>query len=191
MPLGVVSRLAQTEAPSDYPATARTWVDLHTSNIKVIAANKTGIDLFKAIVEASGAMKHNYARGEKVWVMNESTFTTLMVNAMSINAAGAIVSGQNQTMPVVGGVIELLDFVPNNIIIGGYFELYLVAERAGSKFAQSEHAFFIQDQTAFRGTARYDGIPVIPEAFIAMGLNNTSVNPAGMTFASDTANPGA
>ena len=37
MPLGVVARLAQTEAPADYPATARAWADLHTSNIATIA----------------------------------------------------------------------------------------------------------------------------------------------------------
>ena len=36
MPLGVVTRLAQTAQPADYPATARPWVDLHTSNIKSI-----------------------------------------------------------------------------------------------------------------------------------------------------------
>lgn len=191
MPLGVVSRLAQTSQPAGYPATARTWEDLHTSNIVVIPTSAHGIDLFKALVTATGAAKGKYARGTKVWVMNETTYTTLQVEAMSINAAGAIVSGQNGTMPVVGGVIEVLDFIPDNIIIGGYFELYLLAERAGEKFAQSEHAFFIQDQTVFKGTARYDGTPVIPEAFIAVGLNNTSVNPAAMTFASDTANAGA
>lgn len=191
MPLGVVPRLVQTEAPSDYPATARAWADLHVSNVKVFAASDTGLELFQKIVAASGAMKKNYARGEKVWVMNEGTYTALQVNAMSINAAGAIVSGQNGTMPVIGGKIETLDFIPDNVIIGGYFELYLLAERAGQKFAQSEHAFFIQDQTVFKGTARYDGIPVIPEAFIAIGLNGTSIEPAAMTFAADTANPGA
>ena len=34
MPQGVMSRLAQTAEPSGYPATARPWVDLHTTNIK-------------------------------------------------------------------------------------------------------------------------------------------------------------
>ena len=106
---------------------------------------------------------------------------------MSINAAGAIVSGQNGTMPIVGGVIEVLDFVPDNVIIGGYFELYLLAERAGQKFAQSEHAFFVQDQTAFKGTARYDGLPVIAEAFVAIGIDGTTPN-ATMSFAPDEAN---
>ena len=82
---------------------------------------------------------------------------------------------------------SVLDFVPDNVIIAGYFELYLLAERAGSKFATSEHAFFIQDQTAFKGTARYDGVPVIAEAFAAIGINAVTPN-ATMTFAADTAN---
>lgn len=187
MPLGVTSRLVQTEAPSGYPATARPWVDLHTTNIKSIAGTVHGVDFFKALVSASSAIKGKYARKEKTWVMNETTYTALQVEAMSINAAGAIVSGQNGTMPIVGGKIEILDFIPDNVIIGGYFELYLLAERAGQKFAQSEHAFFLQDQTAFKGTARYDGTPVIAEAFMAIGINGTTPN-STMTFAADSAN---
>lgn len=187
MPQGVVSRLVQTEAPSDYPATARQWVDLHTSNVITIPSTATGVALFQAIVGATAAVKGNYARGEKVWVMNEATYTALKVQAMSINAAGAIVSGIEGTMPVAGGIVEVLEFIPDNVILVGYFELYLLAERAGQKFAQSEHAFFIQDQTAFKGTARYDGIPVIAEAFAAIGINGTTPN-ASMTFAPDSAN---
>lgn len=187
MPQGVVSRLVQTEAPADYPATARQWVDLHTSNVITIPRTATGVALFQAIVGAAGAVKGNYARGEKVWIMNEATYTALKVQAMSINAAGAIVSGIEGTMPVAGGIVEVLEFIPDNVILVGYFELYLLAERAGQKFAQSEHAFFIQDQTAFKGTARYDGIPVIAEAFAAIGINGTTPN-ASMTFAPDSAN---
>ena len=188
MPQGVVSRLVETEQPAGYPATARTWVDLHTSNvISITAANSTGVKLFQSILKAAGAIKGKYARGSKVWVMNETTYTTLQAEAMSVNAAGAIVSGMGDTMPVVGGPVEVLDFIPDNVIIAGYFELYLLAERAGSKFATSEHAFFIQDQTAFKGTARYDGVPVIAEAFAAIGINAVTPN-ATMTFAADTAN---
>lgn len=188
MPMGILSRLVQESEPSGYPATARTWVDLHESNILTISGDLTGIALFQALVSDSAAIKGKYARGEKTWVMNETTYTALQVAAMSINAAGAIVSGQTNTMPIVGGSIVILDFVPDNVIIGGYFELYLLAERAGQKFAQSEHAFFLQDQTAFKGTARYDGIPVIAEAFAAIGINGTTPD-ATMSFAPDSANP--
>lgn len=187
MPLGIMTRLVQTSAPADYPATARAWVDLHTSNVKSIAAGTEDADLIKELVLASGAAKSKYSRGEKVWVMNEATYTTLIANALTINAAGGIVAGINGEMPVVGGIIEVLDFIPDNVIIGGYFDLYLLAERAGTRFATSEHVRFIQDQTVLKGTARYDGQPAIAEGFVAIGLNGTTPN-ATMTFAADSAN---
>lgn len=193
MPQGIMSRLVQTSEPSGYSATARPWTDLHTSNIKTIGSSALpvgGVELYKDIVKESAAIKGAYARGNKTWVMNEKTYTNLVAEGLSVNAAGAIVSATNGTMPVLGGDLEVLDFIPDGIIIGGYFELYLLAERAGTKFAQSEHAFFIQDQTAFKGTARYDGQPVIAEAFMAIGINGPTPN-ATMTFASDTANQGA
>lgn len=188
MPLGIVSRLAQTSEPANYPATARPWVDLHTSNIISLSAGLTGAGLFKQIVLASGAAKGKYSRGGKVWVMNETTYTKLMAETVSVNANGQIVSGVAGTMPVVGGVIEVLDFVPDNTIIGGYFDLYMLGERAGAQFAQSEHVFFVQDQTAFKGTARYDGQPVIAEAFVAIGLEATTPAASSVAFAPDEAN---
>ena len=187
MPLGVVTRLAQTAAPEDYPATARTWADLHTSNIQSIAASVKGNALISAIVEASGAAKSAYSRGTKVWVMNETTYTKLMAQTVAVTAAGSIVAGVVATMPVVGGVIEVLNFIPDNVIIGGYFDLYLLAERGGQKFLSSEHVRFLADQTVFKGTARYDGKPAIAEAFVAVGINGVTPS-ATMTFAADTAN---
>jgi HK97 family phage major capsid protein len=188
MPLGVMTRLVQTEAPADYPATARTWADLHTSNVvSITAANSTGLKLFQNLVTASGAAKGKYARGAKTWVMNETTRTKLIAEGLAVNAAGAIVSGVNGSMPVIGGDIEVLEFIPDNVIIGGYFELYLLAERSTTRLAQSEHYRFVEDQTVFKGTARYDGTPVIPEAFVAIGIGGTTPN-ATMTFAADTAN---
>ena len=188
MPLGVVSRLAQTSEPANYPAKARPWVDLHTSNIISISAGLTGAALFKQIVLASGAAKTNYSRGEKVWVMNEKTYTKLMAETVSVNANGQIVTGVAGTMPVVGGIIEVLNFVPDNTIIGGYFDLYLIAERAGNQFAQSEHVFFLEDRTAFKGTARYDGQPVIAEGFVVIGLEGTTPSATDVAFAPDEAN---
>ena len=189
MPLGVVARLAQTAAPADYPATARTWADLHTSNIKSIASTFTGAALIAEIVKAFGNAKGKYSRGEKVFVMNETTYTALAAATVSVDAQGNIVSGVLDRMPVIGGVIEVLDFIPDNVIVGGYFDLYLLAERAGTKFATSEHVKFLQDQTVFKGTARYDGQPAIAEGFVAIGINGTTPN-ATMTFAPDTANTG-
>ena len=189
MPLGIVTRLAQESQPSGYSATERAWADLHTTNIQVIsAANTAGIKLFQNIVTILGNVSAKYARNGLTWVMNQKTFTKLQVEAMSINASGAIVSGMGNTMPIVGGAVEILDFMPDNIIVTGYFEDYLMAERAGAKFASSEHVRFLKDQLVYKATARYDGKPTIAEAFAVIGINNTSVSAGAVKFAQDTAN---
>ena len=188
MPLGVVTRLCQTSQPADYPATARPWVDLHTKNVKALGSGLSGAALVAAIVTAFGNAKGKYSRGEKVFVMNETTYTALAAATVSVSATGSIVTGVLDRMPVIGGIIEVLDFVPDNVIIGGYFDLYLLAERAGNKFATSEHVRFLQDQTVMKGTARYDGQPAIAEGFVAMALGTTAPD-ADMTFAPDDANP--
>lgn len=190
MPLGIVPRLAQSVKPDNYPATARPWTDLHSSNVITIsAANSTGVKLFQNVLKAFGAAKSKYSRGVKFWAMNETTYNTLMAESMSINATGAVVSGMNGTMPVVGGDVVLLDFIPDNNIIAGYGDLYLLAERAGTALAQSEHALFTEDQTVFKGTARYDGLPVIAEGFVAIGINGTAPTTSA-SFAEDSANAG-
>lgn len=187
MPQGIMTRLVQTARPDDYSATARAWTDLHTSNIKSHANTVVGAELFRAFVLDSGAAKGKYAKGEKTWVMNETTYTNLVAQALTVDASGNIVTGIAGTMPVIGGKIETLNFVPDNVIIGGYFENYLLAERAGNKFATSEHVRFLQDQTVMKGTARYDGKPVIAEAFVAIGINGVTPT-ATMAFAPDEAN---
>lgn len=189
MPLGIFTRLAQTTEPADYSPNERPWVDLHTSNIKTIsAANSVGVKLFQNLVLNAGAAKGKYSRGEKVWVMNETTYTKLQAEGLSVNAAGAIVTGMGGTMPVIGGVVEVLDFVPDDTIIGGYFDLYLLAERATTRIQRDDSVKFLEDASVWKGTARMDGKPVIAEGFVAIGINNTTPSANGITFAPDTAN---
>lgn len=161
--------------------------DYADTNVLAITG-KTGIELFQAIVEAIGATSNEYATGGMFFAMNEKTKTTMMANAMSFNAAGAIVTGQAGDMPIVGGKIETLGFIPDNVIIGGYGELYAMLERAGMTFARSEHVRFLNDQTVFKGTARYDGKPVIEQGFIAIGIGGTKPAANAVTFAEDEAN---
>lgn len=184
MPLGIATRLAQETAPRDYPTTARPWADLHTSNIKNVAG--TGSTLFINITKATAAAKGKYSNGEKFWAMNEATKLKLIAEALSFNASGAIVTSVNDTMPVIGGDIVVIDDIADDTIIGGYGDEYLLAERAGTTIAQSEHVRFIEDQTVIKGTARYDGQPAIAEGFVVLGLGVDPTTTA--TFATDTAN---
>ena len=186
MPLGIVTRLAQTAKPSGYPATARTWKDLHTTNIKT-GTGKTGIDLFKEMVSATSVIENDYSDDGLVWVMNKKTHTNLMVQSMDKNLNAAIVAGIGNAMPVVGGEIVELPFMPDDNIVFGYFDMYLLAERAGTALGQSEHYRFIEEQTIFKGTARYDGMPLIPEAFAVMTVKAETPKTA-VSFVEDKAN---
>ena len=188
MPLGIITRLCQTAEPDDYPDNAREWKDLHTSNIKKVTG--TGADLFKSIIKAAPAAKNNYASGPRFWVMNETTHMELVAEALAFNANGALVAGMNNQMPVIGGDIVELEFFPDGVILTGYGELYTLAERSGAKFGVSEHARFVEDQTVFKGTARYDGKPAVAEAFAVLYTGNTAPTADAVTFAADTANAG-
>lgn len=187
MPLGVVSRLAQTSQPADYPATARPWADLHTTHMLTIANTVTGVTLFATLLADSAIIKSKYAKDGLVWAMNETTKKYLQAQALSINANGNLVTAIDDTMPVIGGAIETLDFMPDYVIVVGHLDLYLLAERAGEKFASSDQVYFLQNATVFKGVARYDGLPVIAEAFAVIGVNGTTPT-ADMDFAADTKN---
>ena len=193
MPVGIVKRLAETAKPAYWGDNEKAWTDLHTSNLLLIdpAAN-TDTLFYKDLILKCGKAKANYSNGQKFWCMNTNTKATLTAKALTINAAGAIVTGQSNTMPIVGGDIVELDFIPDDVIIGGYGSLYLMVERAGATMAQSTDVKFIEDQTVFKGTARYDGRPVIGEGFVAINISQETgaavPSATAVTFAADTAN---
>ncbi len=190
MPLGIATRLAQKSQPEDYPANARPWVDLSSSNIITVPSESaTGKTLFQQLVLASGAAKGRYSRGEWFWAMNETTHTKVVAEAANVDGNGAIVSVTNGTMPIVGGDLVVFsdDVIPANTIIAGYGDLYLLAERAGTSVGYSDLPLYIQDRTVVKGTARYDGLPVIAEGFVAIGLGTAPTT--SMSFAQDVANP--
>lgn len=157
MPTGVVTALA--DETTGIPA-----------NLITIPASATGEALFKAIVLASGKANSDYSRGVKTWIMNETTYVKLISEAAEVDASGAIVSGVNGVMPIVGGDIIVLPFIPDNNIVLGYFDLYVLLERLGMVIDTSEHVRFLEDQTVLRGKARMDGKPAIVAAFVAIGL---------------------
>lgn len=187
MPLGIVTRLAQESKPSDYPANAPAWSDLHTSNIITIPTDSTGEAFWAALAVAAGNTFTRYSRGERFWAMNSKTLAALQSKAILATALGRYVTFDGMTMPIIGGDVEILEFIPDGDIVGGYGNLYLWAQRSGMTIEASREAQFIQDNTVFRGKERADGMPVIPGAFVAININGASVT-TSMTFAADTAN---
>lgn len=191
MPLGIATRLAQTSQPENYPATAIPWVDLHTTNILTLNLGSTsGTSFFEQLVLAAIAAKpHDAANGNLFWVMNRKTRLTILAKALAFNAAAALTAGVSGEMPVIGGKIVEIDTVEmqDYCIIGGYGDAYALAQRQGATFATSDQRFFIEDQTAFKGVARYDGKPVFPDSFVIINFNNTSPTTTA-DFAEDYAN---
>lgn len=186
MPMGFVTRLAQTVRPSDHNDTEREWKDLHESNIKTITG-KTGKELFKEIVRCLKMIFTDYDSGNLVWIMNRQTKLDLVVEAMDTNMNATIVSGMNDTMPVVGGKIEELKFMADGDIAFGYMANYKAVQRKGLQLGQSEHVRFLEDQTVFKGTERFDGKPVIAEAFGLININGKTPT-TSIVFAPDKAN---
>lgn len=187
MPLGIVTRLAQQSKPADYPANAPAWVDLHTTNILQIASDKTGAEFWAALQVAVGNTYTRYSRGNQFWAMNSKTYALLKSKAIKITASGDVEANVYGILPIVSGDIEVLEFMPDGDIVGGYGDLYLFVQRAGMSIEASREVQFIQDNTVFRGKARADGAPVIPGAFVAININGSAVT-TSMDFAADTAN---
>nr|DAY72037.1 MAG TPA: major capsid protein [Caudoviricetes sp.] len=188
MPVGIATRLAAAEQPAWWGTNQGTFTALATTNvIKANSAAKNGEEFYADLITALGAADPKYSNGTPVWVCNHKTHVALQCKALAFNSAAALTAGVTSEMPIIGGKIVELDFVPDNEIIGGYMDLYLLAEREGTTLEQSTDVKFIEDQTAFKATARYDGKPVRGEAFVVVRYDNVAPVTSA-TFAADSAN---
>ena len=190
MPVGFMTRLAASTQPSWWQNTMPAFTNISAKHIgKVSDAGVTGADLYKEMMAVLGSAKtvYNVTEGGKFWVMNEKTYLSLQSELLSVNAAGAVVTGAARTLPIIGGAVEFLDFVADGTIAGGYGSHYSLAERAGLRISEADQYRFVEDQTVYRAISRWDGIPVAGEAFAAFSINTTA--PAtSVTFAEDKAN---
>lgn len=190
MPLGIVTRLAQSSKPDTYPVNAPAWVDLHTSNVITInGPSLTGAQFWEAINEATGNTFTKYSRGELSWAMNSKTYNYLKGKAIATSVTGEWVSLIGGSLPIVSGQIDVLEFMPNYDVVGGYFDLYLWGQRRGITIGMDDMGLTnrIQDTTVFFGKERADGLPVIPGAFVVFNIHNTSPTTT-IQFPSDDAN---
>ena len=188
MPLGIVTRLAQTAQPSDYPANAPAWADLHTSNVVQIGGEGvTGAEFWAELMAATGNTYTRYSRGEMFWAMNSKTYATLRSKVITFTATGDVAANVFGVLPIITGNVDILEFMPDGDIVGGYGDLYLLAVRSGMMIESSYEVQFLQDNTVFRAKQRADGQPIIPGAFVAININDSAVTTT-MDFAADNAN---
>ena len=156
-----------------------------TPNVVSHANTVTGQSLIDALIDDAAKITSKYG-SDLIWIMNKKTWLKIKKNMMNVDANGLYVAG-NQ-LPIIGGDIIELGFMPDDVIVGGYADLYLLAERAGTKIGTSEHAFWVADQTGFKGTARYDGKVLDTNGFVAIGINGADGDDMAHTFPQDGAN---
>lgn len=189
MPLGVVTRLAQTSEPTDesisYP-----WEDLHSTNIITIAADKTGANFFYELALAKKALKKKRFPTPHgiVWCMNSTTHAAVDAEATLANVL-AVGTNQDGTdyMPILKGVVEELDFIPDNNIVVGFFDLYGYGDREGGEVDNSDIPFFLENARVYKAVAYADGMPLCPSAFAVIGIGGTNPTTV-LSFQPDYAN---
>lgn len=189
MPIGFVTRLAASSQPAWWGSRQGDFTDLHSSNVLTLNLNSaTGASFWQPFIAALGVIKGYYSQsGELTWIMNHKTHVDLISRAVAFDVAGAYVAGMSDVMPIIGGeIIEEDRFMADGDVVGGYLDCQLMVEREGTFLGRSEHVRFIEDQTVFKGTSRWDGNCLYGEAFVAINYKNSS--PAtSKTFATDYA----
>ena len=171
MPLGIVTRLLQTEDPGTGDQYSPAWVNLSASNVVTISTTDSkDKKLISAIATNFGKVNHKTGTAMKFFAMNESTHMKLMTETISYTSSGALVSAVESKMPVIGGDIVIVEEIPDNIIIAGYGVNYPLLERGSMSFATSDQ--------------------VNPAAFMVFGIDGAvpATAAATVTFAPDRAN---
>ncbi len=156
MPTGVVTAIAST-----------------ASQLVTISGSDHGTAFIQDIIKAAAKADSKYSRGDKLWVMSDATYATVMAEAVAVDGSGAYVAMVNGRMPAIGGDIIVINDVPDNTIVMGYFDLYALLEKKGITIDTSEHVKFLDDQTVVRGRARLDGKPAVAKAFVAIGIGGS------------------
>lgn len=188
-PIGIVTRLAAATQPSWWGTNQGAFTNLSATHVlKLAGADLTGEQFFQKLISYLGVAQPKYSTsGEATWVMNHKTHIDLLSRCLAFNAAGALVAGMNNTMPIIGGEIVEIEDVPDYEIAGGFMDCYTAVERHGATVKSSDIPMMIQDQTVFVATQRMDGKPAVGEAFVVVNYNNVAVTTSA-TFAEDKAN---
>lgn len=104
--------------------------------------------------------------GEIIAVMKRSTYYKRFLPQTVVNTADGRQVVQGVTNPNLAGLrVVFSQYMAEDEVVLGDFKQYLVARRSGVSITSSTDVRFIQDETVFKGTARYDGKPVKEEAF--------------------------
>lgn len=120
----------------------------------------TPADLAELLAEIATIDDGVNVLGELTAVMNRSTYYKWIQPETLLSTSAGQLAVQNANGAVLpdGTKIVFSNYAgANEVIIGDFYNGYILAERAGVQMARSEHVKFIEDQTAFKATYRCDG----------------------------------
>ena len=152
------------------PTGAVTAIASTASQLVTVSGSAHKDAFFAALIDAEVKADSSKSRGEKTWIVNKKTYATIRKEAIAVDGSGAYVSLVNGVMPILGGDIIVLEFVPDNNIVVGYFDLYSALIKKEMTVSTSTECKFIEDQTVIKGVMRADGKPAVEKAFVAIGL---------------------
>ena len=110
--------------------------------------------------------------GEVIAVMKRSTYYSRIAPQTFLPTADGRLVVQTAQSPRLpdGTRVVFSQYAPADKIIMGDFKKYLLGERRGVQLSVSTDVRFIEDQTVFKGTARYDGKPIYNDYFVVITL---------------------
>lgn len=190
MPVGIMTRLAAAEKPAWWDSmwvgeNAPEFTNLSTTHLGAVSSTGLeGIKLFQELLAVLGKAEKKYETGpdKKFWAMKGSTWATLQTMMLNFNSAGAVVSAANRQMPIIGGAVEELDFMPDGVIAGGYGGNYKWITRSVMTISVADQVRWLQNQVLYKGVERDDGAPMAGEAFAAFNIGGTTRPTASMDF---------
>lgn len=190
MPVGIMTRLAAAEKPAWWDPmwvgeNAPEFTNLSTTHLGAVSSTGLeGIKLFQELLAVLGKAEKKYETGpdKKFWAMKGSTWATLQTMMLNFNSAGAVVSAANRQMPIIGGAVEELDFMPDGVIAGGYGGNYKWITRSVMTISVADQVRWLQNQVLYKGVERDDGAPMAGEAFAAFNIGGTTRPTASMDF---------
>ncbi|GIO63573.1 phage major capsid protein [Paenibacillus cineris] len=159
-PLGIIPALASV---TDHNVTSDGTLGNIVGNMALIDDGEDGVPV-----------------GEVIAVMKRSTYYARIAPQTFLPTADGrlvIQTAQSPRLPD-GTRVVFSQYAPDNTIVLGDFKKYLLGERRGVQLSVSTDVRFIQDQTVFKGTARYDGKPIYPDYFVVITLE-AATEPAG------------
>ncbi|MNB67224.1 Phage capsid family protein [compost metagenome] len=111
--------------------------------------------------------------GEVIAVMKRSTYYRRIAPQTFLPTADGRLVIQTATAPQLpdGTRIKFSQYAAADQIVLGDFKKYLLGERKGVQLASSSEVRFIEDQTVFKGTARYDGKPIHEDYFVVITIS--------------------